>query len=169
MPARLIRTSVLALLILTGYPPSTRAADVAAPAKLLDLAKMSAFQSKKFDEAVESECNALLKDGVFNSLRIRSSSDIRTAIEEWECKHEFKTHDEALASGLSVGFPVGARAARRTSTSVASSAPGIRPARAPAPSPMEGSSIASNGTARPERAVGRITASRARATTPTTS
>jgi hypothetical protein len=105
MSTRLIRTSALVLLILTVRPPATRPADVA-PAKLLDLAKMSAFQSKKFEEAVESECNALLKGGVFNALRIRSSSDIRTAIEEWECKHEFKTHDEALASGLSVGFPV---------------------------------------------------------------
>lgn len=53
-----------------------------------------------------NDCNALLAGGVFNQLRLRTASDIRLAIFDWECTTEFKTHDEAINSGLSIGFPV---------------------------------------------------------------
>jgi hypothetical protein len=71
----------------------------------VSLSSRSAGEQKTLLPAA-NDCNALLAGGVFNQLRLRTASDIRLAIFDWECTTEFKTHDEAINAGLSIGFPV---------------------------------------------------------------
>jgi hypothetical protein len=71
----------------------------------VSLSSRSATEQKTLLPAA-NDCNALLAGGVFNQLRLRTVSDIRLAIFDWECTTEFKTHDEAINAGLSIGFPV---------------------------------------------------------------
>ena len=69
------------------------------------MSRLTAQQSDAIATA-QNDCNALLKGGVFDHIRVRKASDLRLAIDEWMCTTEFRTHDEAINAGLSVGFPV---------------------------------------------------------------
>lgn len=53
-----------------------------------------------------ADCDAILRDGLFNKTNISESADLKKAYSDWMCSTEFKTHDEAIAAGISVGVPV---------------------------------------------------------------
>lgn len=52
------------------------------------------------------DCNRVLEQGIFNQTFIQASESNRVSFQEWQCTTEFRTHDEAINAGVSVGVPI---------------------------------------------------------------
>src|SRR5207247_2180335 len=50
-----------------------------------------------------SECDEVLRHGIFNQTRIDSDQSFRMSFYQWLYDMDFQTHDEAINAGLSIG------------------------------------------------------------------
>lgn len=56
--------------------------------------------------AQQTDCGKVLEAGIFDQTMISTSEASRQTFMAWQCSTEFKTHDEAISAGVSIGVPV---------------------------------------------------------------
>lgn len=54
-------------------------------------------------EAGADSCDAVLEKGIFNTTTVVSDSRVSTDFEAWQCKSDFRTHEEARDAGVGIG------------------------------------------------------------------
>ncbi|MBF0537018.1 MAG: hypothetical protein HQL03_02060 [Nitrospirae bacterium] len=54
----------------------------------------------------QSECDVVLKGGIFNTTFLSSDANQKQTFNEWLCTTDFNSHNEAINAGVSVGVPI---------------------------------------------------------------
>ncbi len=54
----------------------------------------------------QTDCGKILEAGIFDQTLLSTSESSRQTFSAWQCSTEFKTHDEAISAGVSIGVPI---------------------------------------------------------------